>query len=643
MKTLTLHLIGLVAFSLPGHGRDQTNQAANTQQTNRLVTPFTSTDGAAKLKVQIHGTKTAKLHTSHAIFGRMDIAAKSGNMLLLADVSVASQSTNTTQFSSRSFVLLDTNGRRVSTDFVGTKDNIPPSDGDSRIMHTSGGWSMDGVLSMRRSVIDWTIQPGATYRDTLIFSIPDGVQVTNMFLALQSEFRFVDRVASGGVGTTDRSKEIVTPQGETTGYFSNEKLKFAEESSFMQFGSQRLRIAHSGDALKLVDPITFTLPSYDDPLNYVRNSKAVVPPSASVVWIEPTKDGSKLVLSTDTNRITSEALAALGIVRAQLPAFTLEFHIEPTGVIFLLGDGTRYWGATEGIVKIGGKAMRNVKGVRIVNGVPIESGSTMTSLGGSKTQVEDAPPPKTTAPTQRGIDSPRFPVMKLNRNTSVANTTWIGKDSDGELFEYRFEQNGSFRHEFRRGSAREGSWTQNGATVSFETISNFYNYHGTIEGNVMEGETQSDVAETYCEWSATNSARPFVFDTNTSIVEDFHFVRFITNETAFSRIYSIGSTLRLVNQSSEPALVRLTGPTSEAEPERRYIVVPQYGEKKSRVRDGDYNVKIRFGSRPHFTYSKGDSVSVTDTSEETTAVTITFNAISGNYSTIPITKEEFWR
>lgn len=168
-------------------------------------------------------------------------------------------------------------------------------------------------------------------------------------------------------------RELVTSPGEQFGYFSNKKLKFDEEASFVRFGSQRSRIQHSGDALKLADPVTVTLAT-DDPLNYAKNVKMIVPPSGTVIWIEPSKDGSKVILSTDSDRLTLEALRTVGADRTQLPVFKLEFHIEPgRGVIFLLGDGTEYWGATEGPVKLGGTSFRNLKGVRIINGSPTQT------------------------------------------------------------------------------------------------------------------------------------------------------------------------------------------------------------------------------------------------------------------------------
>jgi hypothetical protein len=168
-------------------------------------------------------------------------------------------------------------------------------------------------------------------------------------------------------------RELITPSGEQFGYFSDNLLEFDEEESFMVFGSERSRIQHSGDALKVADPITVMLAT-NDPLDYVKNIKTVVPPSGTIVWIEPSKDGSGIILSTDINRPTKEALQILGINKSQLPDFKLEFHIEPgRGVIFLLGDGTQYWGATEGPIKLGGISLRNAKGVQIVKGYPIQT------------------------------------------------------------------------------------------------------------------------------------------------------------------------------------------------------------------------------------------------------------------------------
>jgi len=85
-------------------------------------------------------------------------------------------------------------------------------------------------------------------------------------------------------------RELVVPGGKESGYFSNKKLQFDEEASVFRFGSQQSRIEHSGDALQLSDPVTVTL-AMDDPLKYAKSIGTAVPPSSTIVWIEPSKDG----------------------------------------------------------------------------------------------------------------------------------------------------------------------------------------------------------------------------------------------------------------------------------------------------------------------------------------------------------------
>lgn len=96
-------------------------------------------------------------------------------------------------------------------------------------------------------------------------------------------------------------------------------------------------------------------------------------------------------------------------------------------------------------------------------------------------------------------------------------------------------------------------------------------------------------------------------------------------------------TITLKNQSSEPALVRLKGPTTTD------VEVPAYGDKTVSVSGGDYFIKIRFGTNEaKYTYSKGDNFNVTETALCLSRIMITFNTLWGNYNTNAISKEDFW-
>ena len=77
---------------------------------------------------------------------------------------------------------------------------------------------------------------------------------------------------------------------------------------------------------------------------------------------------------------------------------------------------------------------------------------------------------------------------------SVAGTTWSGKDSDGDFFEYTFLKDGHLK--YRTNTQRShivtfqdatDTWTQNGNTVTLK-VNRFSTDVGTIHGNTMTGK-----------------------------------------------------------------------------------------------------------------------------------------------------------
>jgi hypothetical protein len=97
------------------------------------------------------------------------------------------------------------------------------------------------------------------------------------------------------------------------------------------------------------------------------------------------------------------------------------------------------------------------------------------------------------------------------------------------------------------------------------------------------------------------------------------------------------SIVSLDNQSGEPALVRLVGPT------RSEVYVPN-GTRRSvqRVAAGRYLIQVRYGIPGKYRYTRGDSFNVVATSTSYSRVTITLHpVIGGTYSTFPSSAAEF--
>jgi hypothetical protein len=94
--------------------------------------------------------------------------------------------------------------------------------------------------------------------------------------------------------------------------------------------------------------------------------------------------------------------------------------------------------------------------------------------------------------------------------------------------------------------------------------------------------------------------------------------------------------LTLDNQSGEEALIRVIGLTAAC------VTIPDKSCKTLNVAAGSYKINVRYGQQQPFRYSKGDLFEIRETAKNYSHVTITLHkVIGGNYSSVPITAEEF--
>lgn len=92
------------------------------------------------------------------------------------------------------------------------------------------------------------------------------------------------------------------------------------------------------------------------------------------------------------------------------------------------------------------------------------------------------------------------------------------------------------------------------------------------------------------------------------------------------------------NQSGEPALVKLIGPT------RTDVEVPSGAKAGADAAPGHYIIKVRYGTPGRFHYAKGQEFNVTETSQTWSKTTITLHKVNvWNYNSRPqpITENEF--
>ena len=90
------------------------------------------------------------------------------------------------------------------------------------------------------------------------------------------------------------------------------------------------------------------------------------------------------------------------------------------------------------------------------------------------------------------------------------------------------------------------------------------------------------------------------------------------------------------NQSGEPALVKLVGPTQTE------VEVPNGATVGVEAAAGHYFIKVRSGMPGKYRYSKGDEFDVRETATTKSEITITLHkVIDGNYDSRPISEDEF--
>lgn len=90
------------------------------------------------------------------------------------------------------------------------------------------------------------------------------------------------------------------------------------------------------------------------------------------------------------------------------------------------------------------------------------------------------------------------------------------------------------------------------------------------------------------------------------------------------------------NQSGDPALVKLIGPT------KTEVQVPNGTKAGVDAAAGKYAIKVRYGTPGNYRYSKGQEFEVTETATARSKTTITLHkVIAGNYDAHPISESEF--
>lgn len=101
-------------------------------------------------------------------------------------------------------------------------------------------------------------------------------------------------------------------------------------------------------------------------------------------------------------------------------------------------------------------------------------------------------------------------------------------------------------------------------------------------------------------------------------------------------VVSAQNTVSFDNQSGEPALVKLIGPSTTE------IKVPDATKQSVQASAGKYFIKVRYGVQGKYHYAKGHEFTVDQTATTTSDITITLHkVVNGNYESSPINEQEF--
>ena len=96
------------------------------------------------------------------------------------------------------------------------------------------------------------------------------------------------------------------------------------------------------------------------------------------------------------------------------------------------------------------------------------------------------------------------------------------------------------------------------------------------------------------------------------------------------------NTVTFDNQSGEPALVKLVGPSNTV------VEVPTGGKRTVSASAGQYHIRVRYGTPGRYRYARGDNFNITETTTQKSEISITLHkVIGGNYGTRTISEEDF--
>jgi hypothetical protein len=71
----------------------------------------------------------------------------------------------------------------------------------------------------------------------------------------------------------------------------------------------------------------------------------------------------------------------------------------------------------------------------------------------------------------------------------LCGSRWFGSDIESGDWEITFEKDGAITYTYKGRTFRNGSWQWQGNALYFETNKKFYEFRGTLQGNLIDGES----------------------------------------------------------------------------------------------------------------------------------------------------------
>ena len=83
------------------------------------------------------------------------------------------------------------------------------------------------------------------------------------------------------------------------------------------------------------------------------------------------------------------------------------------------------------------------------------------------------------------VQQPVVPSESVS--ASIAGSTWVGTDSDGDYYEYHFQVDGVLHYRSPTGLWKNGTWKQDNSSIYMEMNNRYSEYEGVITGVHMKG------------------------------------------------------------------------------------------------------------------------------------------------------------